>query len=352
MDQWKPEGFCHSIQAADLAVSDFHQSHTDLCVPSNRLQNLRPESSQRCEVETKDSVAARKVQKADREKLRRDRLNEQFLELGKALDPDRPKNDKATILTDTIQILKDLSSQVNRLKADYATLSEESRELTQEKNELREEKSSLKSDIDNLNVQYQQRLGVMFPWGAMNSPVVMGPPSYPFPVPVPVPPGPIPMHPALQPFPFFRSQNPGAMTNSCSTFIPCPTPSIPHTEQPSTQYVSPLVQPGIRSHTSSKQDSKSKSSDRQRGSDVERSDDSNDVATELELKTPGSTADQVSKIVDLNSHQEKGKARNHRGREVVLQMEAVRAGVLHLEVYRIPPLIVWEMEQRLITKKN
>ncbi|KAF8406568.1 hypothetical protein HHK36_008656 [Tetracentron sinense] len=40
------------------------------------------------------------------------------------------------------------------------------------------------------------------------------------------------------------------------------------------------ILPSIRSRTSSKQDSKSKSSDRQRGSNVERSDDSNDVATE------------------------------------------------------------------------
>lgn len=35
--------------------------------------------------EIKDPVTARKVQKADREKLRRDRLNEQFLELGNTL---------------------------------------------------------------------------------------------------------------------------------------------------------------------------------------------------------------------------------------------------------------------------
>lgn len=32
-----------------------------------------------------DSTAARKTQKADREKLRRDRLNEQFVELGNVL---------------------------------------------------------------------------------------------------------------------------------------------------------------------------------------------------------------------------------------------------------------------------
>ena len=44
-------------------------------------------------------------------------------------DPDRPKNDKATILTDTIQVLKDLTAEVNRLKAEHATLSEESHEV-------------------------------------------------------------------------------------------------------------------------------------------------------------------------------------------------------------------------------
>ena len=42
-------------------------------------------SSRRSEGEIKDFAAARKVQKADREKLRRDRLNEQFIELGNAL---------------------------------------------------------------------------------------------------------------------------------------------------------------------------------------------------------------------------------------------------------------------------
>jgi hypothetical protein len=41
---------------------------------------------QRQEVEVKNPIAvAKKVQKADREKLRRDNLNEQFLELGTTL---------------------------------------------------------------------------------------------------------------------------------------------------------------------------------------------------------------------------------------------------------------------------
>nr|WIE96117.1 basic helix-loop-helix transcription factor [Loropetalum chinense var. rubrum] len=263
MDHLKHHAFCQPIQPSNPPITEFHHPPPDPRVPCNRQQS---NSSQRPDAEVKDCTAARKVQKADREKLRRDRLNEQFIELGNALDPDRPKNDKATILADTIQLLKDLTAQVSKLKAEYVTLTEESRELTQEKNDLREEKASLKSDIESLNVQYQQRARAMYPWPAMDHSVVMGPPSYPFPVPMPIPPGPIPMHPSMQPYPFFGSQNPG---------------------------------PGSRSHISSKQDSRNKLSGE---SKIDKSEDSNDVATDLELKTPGSTGDQ-----DSSSRQRKSK---------------------------------------------
>lgn len=164
------------------------------------------------------------------------------------------------------------------------------KQLTQEKNDLREEKSSIKSDIENLNVQYQQRMRTMYPWAAMDHSVVMAPPSYPYPVPMPMPPGAIPMHPHMQPYPFYGNQNPGVIPNPCSTFVPYITPST-LVEQQSQQYVSPVVQPGSRSNVSGKQDSRNKSSGE---SKIEKSEDSNDVATNLELKTPGSATDQVS----------------------------------------------------------
>ncbi|KAF7841146.1 Transcription factor bHLH121 [Senna tora] len=239
-----------------------------------------------------DCTAARKTQKADREKLRRDRLNEQFVELGSILDPDRPKNDKATILTDTIQLLKDLTSQVSKLKDEYAMLTEESQELTQEKNDLREEKASLKSDIESLNNQHQQRLRTMFPWTAMDHSVMMAPPSYPYPVPMPVaiPPGSIPMHPPMQPYPFFANQNPGMMPNPCSTFVPYMAPNTLVDHQ-SMQYGTPPVHPGSHSHVSGTQDSRNKSS---RESKAENNEGANDVTTDLELKTPGSSTEQLS----------------------------------------------------------
>ncbi|KAI4327734.1 hypothetical protein L6164_020159 [Bauhinia variegata] len=266
MDQWKPEDLAKAVPVVDLAPCTSLQPHP---VSSGRLQNSHPDVRQRPEVEAQDPIAARKVQKADREKLRRDRLNEHFLELGNALDPDRPKNDKATILTDTIQVLKDLNGEVNRLKTEHAALSEESRELMQEKNELREEKACLKSDIDNLNAQYQQRVRIMFPWTAIDHSVGMAPP-YSYPVPIAIPPAPV----------------------------------NPPVEQPSAQYAS-------TSHISSKQESRSKSPDHKRPSNAERCSESPDVATELELKMPGSSAHR-----DSSSGGKKGKHSHRKERNI------------------------------------
>lgn len=231
----------------------------------------------------KDNSSARKTQKAGREKLRRDRLNEQFLELGKVLDPDRPKNDKGTILTDTIQVVTGLTAQVTRLKAEFATLTDESRELTQEKNDLREEKAVLKSDIESLNSQYQQRLRATYPWGTIDHSMVMHPPQYPMPIPfqMPIPNVPIPMPmPNMQPFPFFGAQAHGVISNPCSNFVPYVN-NNPVIEQQS-------VQQGAKRHVSTKKGARDEMSNCEGEIDGEKGEASNDVMTELELKTPGS----------------------------------------------------------------
>lgn len=292
MDQFN---FSQSVEDPSQSLPDFNQ----------RPISTRLHPDPRVEMEPNECNVARKVQKADREKLRRDRLNEQFTELGNTLDPDRPRNDKASILGDTIQVLRDLTTQVDKLKAEYATLTEESRELTQEKNDLKEERASLKSDIDNLNLQYQQRIRAMYPWGGMDPSVVMHPPSYPYPVPMPMAPGPIPMHPSIQPYHYFGNQNPALVPNPCSTFIPYLSPNTIIEQQSRT--VTPVVQPSSRSRVSSKQDSRQRSSDHGESKTVE---DSDDVATELELKTPGSTADQDSSSRQLKSKKSVRKDRS------------------------------------------
>ncbi|CAI9763524.1 unnamed protein product [Fraxinus pennsylvanica] len=242
------------------------------------------ETRQRDDVKADDAKSARNVQKADREKLRRDKLNEQFQELGNILDS--AKNEKASILTDAIQVLKDLTSEVSKLKTEHTVLREESCELTQEKNDLREERASLKSDVENLNAQYQQGLRFMIPWGAVNPSIIMAPPfSYPV-DPLPFPPGPIPRHPIIPPFP-----NP----NPISSYIPYPTHFIPQLDQTTTLNAS-------TSFISSRQDSISRISDQCRSSTSQKVVDSNNVVTDLELKIPGSTVQK-----EVSSGEKNGK---------------------------------------------
>ncbi|KAL1215568.1 Transcription factor bHLH11 [Cardamine amara subsp. amara] len=191
----------------------------------------------------KEAVCSRK---AEREKLRRDKLKEQFLELGNSLDPNRPKSDKVSILTDTIQMLKDVMNQVDRLKSEYATLSQESRQLIQEKSELREEKATLKSDIEILNAQYQHRVRTMIPWI----------PHYTYPI-------------------------------SVSTLIPYSASVNPLTEQASIQKHSSLS-----SAASNNQDCKIKSLDLDLIRNSNHSDYKDDVGLELELKIHASSSAQ------------------------------------------------------------
>lgn len=125
----------------------------------------------------------------------------------------------------------------------------------------------------------------MFPWTAIDHSVVMGP-TYSYPVPIPIPPAPMSIHPTLQPFPFFGSQNPAHIPTPCSTYAPFSPPANPPVELPSAQYAS-------TSHVPSQKESRSKSPGHGRISDADRSSESHDVATELELKMPGSSTQEV-----------------------------------------------------------
>ncbi|KAK9666841.1 hypothetical protein RND81_14G215200 [Saponaria officinalis] len=229
-----------------------------------------------------DPAAVRKRQKAGREKKRRDQLNDQFSQLGNVLDADRPRNDKTTILNDTIQLLKELTAEVDKLKAEHAALSEESQELAQEKNDLRDEKATLKSDVERLNVQCQQRVGPTFPWAAPDS-LVPPQPSYPYPMPIAFPPPTaFPMHP----YHYFSSPNPGMYQNPCP-YMPYMTPNPP-AEQLSTQHVCPSARPSSRTEVSGGRDVRNSLAG-ETEQQIDKTGDSDVVATDLELKTFGST---------------------------------------------------------------
>ncbi|TKY71574.1 Transcription factor ILR3 [Spatholobus suberectus] len=89
--------------------------------------------------------------KACREKMRRDRLNDRFLELGSTLDPGRPlKMDKAVILSDAVRMVSQLREEAQKLRESTETLQAKINELKAEKIELRDEKQRLKAEKDNL----------------------------------------------------------------------------------------------------------------------------------------------------------------------------------------------------------
>nr|QOJ43721.1 bHLH transcription factor [Dracaena cambodiana] len=91
--------------------------------------------------------------KACREKMRRDKLNDKFLELGSVLDPGNPKIDKAAILSDAARMVNQLRSEAQKLKDSNETLQEKIKELKSEKSELRDEKQRLKQEKENLEQQ-------------------------------------------------------------------------------------------------------------------------------------------------------------------------------------------------------
>ncbi|KAF5478818.1 hypothetical protein F2P56_005348 [Juglans regia] len=92
--------------------------------------------------------------KASREKLRRDRLNDKFVELGSIMEPGRPpKTDKAAILIDAVRMVTQLRGEAQKLKDTNSSLQEKIKELKAEKNELRDEKQRLKAEKEKLEQQ-------------------------------------------------------------------------------------------------------------------------------------------------------------------------------------------------------
>ncbi|XP_071727979.1 uncharacterized protein [Rutidosis leptorrhynchoides] len=99
----------------------------------------------------------RKINKAEREKLKRDHMNELFLDLTNALEPATHNIGKSSVLTDTIRILQDLMAQVESLKKENSALLAESQYVAVETNELKEETSALESQIKKLQSQIEER---------------------------------------------------------------------------------------------------------------------------------------------------------------------------------------------------
>ncbi|CAK9327358.1 unnamed protein product [Citrullus colocynthis] len=89
--------------------------------------------------------------KAHKEKMRRDKLNDRFLELNSILNHGRPpKIDKSVILGDAVRMIIQLRDEAQKLKESNESSLEKINEMKAEKNELRDEKQRLKEAKDSL----------------------------------------------------------------------------------------------------------------------------------------------------------------------------------------------------------
>ncbi|XP_047338366.1 transcription factor bHLH47-like [Impatiens glandulifera] len=100
----------------------------------------------------------KRVHKSEREKMKREHLNDLFINLANALGLSEANNGKASILAETSRVLKDVYSIVDNLKRENATLLSESQYMTVEKSELLDEKSALEAQIRKLRIELEERM--------------------------------------------------------------------------------------------------------------------------------------------------------------------------------------------------
>ncbi|BAT79658.1 hypothetical protein LR48_Vigan10g234000 [Vigna angularis] len=124
-----------------------------------KLYNSQDLSRKRsCSNKQKQEKFPKRIRKAEREKEKREQLNELFLGLAATLDLKEQNNGKASILRESIRLLKDLFSQIESLKKDSVSLLSETHYVTMEKNEMVEENCVLKSQIEKLAGEIEARV--------------------------------------------------------------------------------------------------------------------------------------------------------------------------------------------------
>ncbi|KNA08866.1 hypothetical protein SOVF_158840 [Spinacia oleracea] len=102
--------------------------------------------------------------KACRERERREKLNDSFLNLSSVLEPGRAaKTDKLALLSDAIRIVKQLRTENEGFKDENKKLQEEIESLKAEKNELRDEKSTLRAEKEKMELHMKSMSGIPGP---------------------------------------------------------------------------------------------------------------------------------------------------------------------------------------------
>ncbi|KAI4343861.1 hypothetical protein L6164_011161 [Bauhinia variegata] len=111
-----------------------------------------------CPGKTNQAKVPKRIHKAAKEKMKREHLNELFVDLANAIELSQQNSGKASILCEATRLLKDLLGQIEFLKKENASLLSESRYVTMEEKELKEENSTLETEIEKLQGEIQARM--------------------------------------------------------------------------------------------------------------------------------------------------------------------------------------------------
>nr|GLL22979.1 transcription factor bHLH115-like [Ipomoea trifida] len=138
---WVSQTANYSSTATGSAAGQFEE--TEVCKEARSRKRLKLEA-----------CIPSGSNKACREKMRRDLINERFLELSSILEPTRPpKTDKIAILSGAVHVVTSLRTEIQKLKESNLEMVEKIHELKAEKMELRDEKQKLKEDKRKLEQQ-------------------------------------------------------------------------------------------------------------------------------------------------------------------------------------------------------
>ncbi|XP_010515069.1 PREDICTED: transcription factor bHLH47 isoform X2 [Camelina sativa] len=118
-----------------------------------------PTADERC----KKGQVPKRINKAVRERLKREHLNELFIELADTLELNQQNSGKASILCEATRFLKDVFGQIESLRKEHASLLSESSYVTTEKNELKEETSVLETEISKLQSEIEAKANQLKP---------------------------------------------------------------------------------------------------------------------------------------------------------------------------------------------
>ncbi|XP_057791988.1 transcription factor bHLH47-like [Salvia miltiorrhiza] len=93
----------------------------------------------------------------EREKMKRENLNELFFALANSLELSDQNNGKASVLIEASRTVKDMQDQIKCLKKENATLLSESQYVTVETNELKDENTALEAEIGKLRTEINSK---------------------------------------------------------------------------------------------------------------------------------------------------------------------------------------------------